>query len=187
MPHKSRKIKKTNWLPFYWFAGIFPGLVVLWESVNENENLRFFEDYWNGSDSEALATNDKAKMLDVIKIDSYQEGRPYLETNGHKNDLHSIENKIIKRFGLPEDFELGKIPENLFFEVSIVEFNIFLMNMSAILHLGGMSVLPEEALQCDSLADVNKVLLERVEKLETMNRLMEYFPKDLVNIVPDYV
>ena len=186
MPHKERT-KKTNWLPFYWFAGIFPRLVVLWESVNES--LKFLEEYWNGSDSEALTTNDKAKMLLVIKIDSIQEGRPYRETNGYNNDLNGIDFLIKRVLGLPIDFNLGKIPENIFFEVSIVVFNIFLRNMSAIIHLGGMSDFPKEALLCDSLADVNKVLLERVEKLESKKLVYKLLPlpTDLVNIVSECI
>ena len=185
MPHKSRTRRKTQWAPFFWWFGIFPGLVVLWEYVNED--LRFLEESWYGSDSEALCRNDKAEMLKVIAVDSDQEGRPYLQTRGHEKTLYSIEYLVKKALSLPDDFKWGKIPENIFFEVSMDVFNIFLMNMCAIINLGGMSDFPEEALQCESLADVNKVLLKRIHKLETMRQVESCVPKDLVNIILSHI
>ena len=165
MPRKSQKRKKTNWVPFFWWFGIFPRLLIIWEIINED--LRLLEAYWNGPDSEALRTNDKAEMLKVVKLESYQEGRDYLKTLGYRNTLYSIEYIVKKALGLPDDFNLGKIPENIFFEVSMEVFNIFLLNMTAVMNLGGISAVPEDALKCDSLSEVNEVLLKRVEILES--------------------
>lgn len=184
MSHRART-NKINWRSFFWWFGPFPRLIPLWDYVNKD--LSSLEKYWHGADSEALRKNDKAEMLKVIHVDSCQEERNYLQTRCHEDTLYSIGYIVKKALGLPDDFELKKIRDNIFFEVSIEEFNIFLMNMCAIINLGGMSDFPEEALKCDSLADVNKVLLKTIHKLETMKRLMEHLPKDLVNIVPGYI
>jgi len=185
MPHKSRTRRKTQWAPFFWYFGIFPGLLVLWESVNEG--LRFLEEECNGPDSEALVTNNKKKMLLAVEIDSDTWNRDYCGTLEHENNLFSIEMLVKRALGLPVDFDLGNIRDNVFFEALIEVFNIFCMNMSAIINLGGLSDFPKEALQCESLADVNKVLLKEIERLTTQEQLIQFLPSDLGNICTGYV